>query len=116
MVRRIREAEKNPKGIRAFLRSEYGLERVKKVEGNGVKQLADSEKDNYKKTNRSIHALAEIPWGTLITEGMISILRTEKKLRPGVGPEFLSSIIGARAQRRIPPGEGVEWEDVIAHT
>jgi sialic acid synthase SpsE len=114
MVSRVREAEKNPSSIRAFLESKYGRERVSKVEGSGKKELAASERNNYSRTNRSIHALSEIPLSALITGDMVAVLRTEKKLRPGIGPEFLASVIGARAQRRIPAGEGIEWEDVIA--
>jgi sialic acid synthase SpsE len=86
---------------------------VSKVEGSGKKGLAASELANYDRTNRSIHAIAEIPQGAIIAFDMVAVLRTEKKLRPGISPEFLASIIGAHAQRRIPAGEGIEWEDVI---
>jgi sialic acid synthase SpsE len=78
-----------------------------------VKDLAASEKDNYGRTNRSIHALSEIRQRALITRDMIAILRTEKVLRPGLGPEFLPRLIGAHAKRRIPAGEGIIWEDIL---
>jgi sialic acid synthase SpsE len=113
MTRRVREAERDGTSARARLRTEYGDARVREAEGNGVKALAPSEKANYRRTNRSIHAMNEIPEGALITEEMVGVLRTEKKLRPGIGPEFLSLVIGARAKRPIPAGEGVLWEDLI---
>ncbi len=114
MVSRIREAEKAPSFVRSFLESRYGAERVSRVEGSGKKELAAAEKLNYSRTNRSIHALSEIPRGARITDDMVAVLRTEKKLRPGIGPEFLAAVIGASAQRRVPAGEGIEWQDVIA--
>ena len=113
MVSGIREAEKDPDAARQALVERYGAERIARVEGSGVKKLADSEKNNYTRTNRSIHALSRIPADSVITEDMVAILRTEKKLRPGLGPQFLAQVIGARAQRAIPAGEGVEWADVI---
>ncbi len=115
MVRIIRETQADAASARRRLESEYGAERVAAVEGTGIKTLAPSEKQNYSRTNRSIHALSEIKKGEIITEKKVSILRTEKILRPGLGPEFLPAVIGAQAQRSIPAGEGVEWEDVISH-
>jgi sialic acid synthase SpsE len=114
MVRGIRHAERDPADARWVLVSAYGEDRVRRVEGSGVKKLALSETGNYTRTNRSIHALAEIPRETIITRDMVCVLRTEKNLRPGIGPEFLGSVIGSRAQRNIPAGEGVEWADIIA--
>jgi sialic acid synthase SpsE len=118
MVRRVRETESavsggNGPAARAALEREYGARRVDRVEGSGVKELAASEKSNYIRTNRSIHALIEIPEGAVIRAEATALLRTEKKLRPGIGPEFLSLVIGANAKRRIPAGEGIVWEDII---
>jgi sialic acid synthase SpsE len=114
MTGRIRLAEGDIPSARSELEAEYGQERVRKVEGSGMKELAPSEKANYERTNRSIHALEEIPRGTVITAEMVAVLRTEKMLRPGLGPEFLEVVLGASAQRRIPAGEGIIWEDLIA--
>ncbi len=113
MARRVREAERDGTAARARLRTEFGDARVREAEGSGVKVLAPSEKANYLRTNRSIHAMTEIPEGAFISEEMVGVLRTEKKLRPGLGPEFLSIVVGARAKRLIPAGEGVVWEDLI---
>jgi sialic acid synthase SpsE len=114
MVGAIRETEAaGPKRARARLERDYGAARVAAVLGSGVKELAPSERRNYGLTNRSVHALREIPEGAVIRESDVALLRTEKVLRPGVAPEHLAIIIGARARRRIPSGEGVEWADVI---
>ena len=55
---------------------------------------------------------ARFPRGTPIAEEDVAILRTEKVLRPGLDPLFLSVVVGARAKRRIPDGEGIEWADI----
>jgi sialic acid synthase SpsE len=114
MVRRIREAEGLERSVALkAVEREFGAPRVTAVLGTGVKELAPSERVNYQRTNRSIHARVEIPRGAVISEDMLAILRTEKVLRPGLGPEFLSVVTGARAKRRIPAGEGIVWEDIL---
>ena len=114
MVQGIRAAETDQGGA-AFrrLEKEYGGERVAAVLGPGVKELAASEARNYTLTNRSIHAMREIATGELIGESDVAVLRTEKVLRPGLSPEFLSVVVGARAKRRIPDGAGILWADLI---
>ncbi len=114
MVKRVREAEQaGPAAARAALEKEHGVDRVHAVMGTGVKELAPSERSNYSRTNRSIHAVKQIPRGARIGSADVAVLRTEKTLRPGIGPEFLHLVVGAVARRAIPPGEGVEWGDVI---
>jgi sialic acid synthase SpsE len=113
MVERIREAEGGSASAHAGLEREYGADRVRATQGTGVKTLAPSESANYSRTNRSIHAVAEIPMGARIGASDVAILRTEKVLRPGLGPEYMKLVIGARAKRAIPAGEGVEWADLI---
>jgi sialic acid synthase SpsE len=114
MVRAIRDAEAaGPQAARAGLEWTYGAARVKAALGTGVKQLAPSERRNYARTNRSIHAVHDIPEGTTIGDSDVAVLRTEKVLRPGLGPEHLRLVTGARARRFIPAGEGIEWADII---
>ncbi|MBN1696939.1 MAG: N-acetylneuraminate synthase family protein [Spirochaetales bacterium] len=95
------------------MKKRYGEGRVEKVLGDGVKRLAASEQNNYRTTRRSIHALTDIDRGGLFTQHNTAILRTEKNLRPGIGPEYLSLICGKSAKRPVPEGEGITWEDVI---
>ncbi|MDR2552955.1 MAG: N-acetylneuraminate synthase family protein [Treponema sp.] len=94
------------------LKKEFGAEQVEQTLGNGIKTLAPSERDNYGRTNRSIHALTDIARGDLIRSGMIAVLRTEKLLRPGLPPRWERLIPGRRARRRIPAGEGIRFEDI----
>jgi sialic acid synthase SpsE len=118
MAQGIRDAEAEsseagPAAVRTRLMKRYGAARVAAVLGTGVKLMAASELDNYNRTNRSIHALREIPRGEAIRETDVAILRTEKVLRPGLGPEFIRLVVGARARRFIPDGEGIEWADLV---
>jgi sialic acid synthase SpsE len=113
MVRAIRETEAAPaEGLRELERR-YGAARVAAVRGNGVKELAPAERANYGRTNRSIHARHAIAAGSRIGPDDIALLRTEKVLRPGLGPEHMDIVTGATARRSIPSGEGVEWADIL---
>jgi sialic acid synthase SpsE len=96
----------------ATLGERYGAGTVATILGDGVKRLSASEAANYGRTNRSIHALADIPPGTLITMENTAPLRTEKVLRPGLPPNLWEKIIGCPARAFIPSGEGVRFEDV----
>jgi len=113
MARALRDAEAaDPADALHRLEEEYGAERVRRVIGSGVKDLAPSERANYRRTNRSIHAVSDIEAGTVITADAVAVLRTEKVLRPGLGPEFLPVVTGRRTSRTIPAGEGICWEDL----
>ncbi len=111
MVRKIRETEKSPDPL-AGLRIEFGPERVAKILGDGIKKLTPSERDSYGRTNRSIHALFELPAGTALTAENTALLRTEKKLRPGIRPEFYDALLGRRLVRRVESGEGISFDDI----
>jgi sialic acid synthase SpsE len=114
MVKAIHEAEAaGPGAARADLERTFGPARVAAVLGSGVKELAPAERANYGRTNRSLHAMHEIVAGATIGAGDVALLRTEKVLRPGLAPEHLALVIGARARRTIPAGEGVEWADLL---
>ena len=113
MVKAIRVAAELPAGATvANLSDEYGAETVEAVLGNGVKHLAPSEAQNYTRTNRSVHARTAIRKGEVFSQENLALLRTEKVLRPGLGPELLAHILGRKARRAVPSGEGIEWEDV----
>ena len=112
MVRAIRQAEKNgPEATLESICREWGEETVEGVLGDGVKRLAPSEKENYKHTNRSIHALRDIMAGETIEKDMIASLRTEKNLKSGLPPSWEGRIIGLQARTFIPAGEGICFED-----
>lgn len=113
MTRAIRMAAELPaQATIAALCERFGADVVEAVLGDGVKRLAPSEAANYTRTNRSIHALKAIKKGDIFSEKNLALLRTEKVLRPGIGPEQLPRIIGRAARRDVANGEGIDWEDV----
>jgi sialic acid synthase SpsE len=96
----------------AAMAEEQGAALVEAILGDGVKRLALSEKANYERTNRSLHALRDIGAGEIITADMVAALRTEKALRPGLAPCWEGEITGRKARAAIPAGEGIRFEDV----
>lgn len=112
MTDAVRDAAEDPRSAREALDREYGPGGVEAVLGDGRKRLAPSERANYGRTNRSLHALRPITRGEMFTRENVAALRTEKVLRPGLGPEFLEVLLGRRSARDVPDGEGIEWGDV----
>ncbi|MDR1899833.1 MAG: N-acetylneuraminate synthase family protein [Treponema sp.] len=109
-VRRA-SAEESGETVEAYRRNR-GVALVDAVLGTGIKELAPSERENYRRTNRSIHALRDIAEGEIIEPGMFAVLRTEKILRPGLCPSMERVILGRRAGQFIPSGEGIRFEDL----
>jgi sialic acid synthase SpsE len=107
-----RAAETGPKRTLAYYGRKMGLQPVAAVLGDGVKKLPPSERDNYERTNRSIHALRDINPGEIIRREDFAVLRTEKILRPGLAPSWADRICGRPARRFIPAGEGIRFEDI----
>jgi sialic acid synthase SpsE len=93
---------------------EYGADRVARILGDGIKRLAPSERANYERTNRSIHFMRAMKAGERIGEKDIALLRTEKELNPGLSPEWLDTVTGARLVRDVTNGAGLRWEDIIS--
>jgi sialic acid synthase SpsE len=113
MTRAVRHAaETDPQEVITTLKREYGEDLVERVLGSGVKDLAPSEKANYRLTNRSIHALRDIQKGEVLRRSDFAILRTEKVLRPGLEPRYEKEIVGKTVRNFIPAGEGIGIEDI----
>jgi N-acetylneuraminate synthase len=114
MVRNVREAGKKgfDEGLE-WMTNQYGTEKIYRILGNGVKKLAFSEKDNYATTRRTIHALKPLLKGDIITGNNIAILRSEKKLRPGLGPEFFNLLLGKQIKESVNEGEGILWKNIL---
>lgn len=93
---------------------DYGADRVERVLGDGIKALAASEERNYGYTNRSIHAIRDIPASTVLNEGLIAVLRSEKNLPPGLHPRYWDTILGKRLNRSVEAGFGIRWDDLLA--
>jgi N-acetylneuraminate synthase len=118
MVREVRTTETELSAGRSAevleaLEAAYGAARVEEILGNGIKRLAPSEAANYPTTNRSVHAVRDIPAGEILGEENTALLRSEKNLRPGLPPELWDLIVARRAVRNIPAGEGIVWDDLF---
>ncbi len=87
-------------------------QQIEAVKGEGLKVLAASERENYGRTNRSIHALVDLPAGTVLKEENIRVLRTEKVLTPGMHPRYFKTLLGLTLKRAVEEGMGVLPEDV----
>jgi sialic acid synthase SpsE len=113
MVRAVRKAaEAGPQETLKFYRCEKGDTLIDQILGSGVKELAPSEKANYRHTNRSIHAIRDIAEGEILKKGDYAVLRTEKNLRPGMEPCWEKSLEGKTVKNFIPAGEGIRFEDI----
>lgn len=94
------------------LKDEYGG-RIDRILGDGVKRLSESERQNYGRTNRSLHYLRAMKAGETLRREDIGVLRTEKVLSSGIPPEFLGTVLGARLTRGAENGAGVQFEDFL---
>jgi sialic acid synthase SpsE len=113
MVGAVRRASRAEPGetLAAYSR-DRGAPLVEAILGSGVKALASSERANYERTNRSVHALRDIHQGDIIGPGDTAVLRTEKNLRPGLPPCWEEKIRGRKARNHIPAGQGIRFEDI----
>lgn len=96
--------------------AEYGYSTafLQQIIGSGEKKLAPAEKNNYGKTNRSLHYLKDMAAGTVLHAEDIGILRTEKNLSAGEAPDMLHHFIGAVLQNAVKSGDGATLGDIIA--
>jgi sialic acid synthase SpsE len=114
MTRELRELEGlGREQALARLRERCGRQRVEQALGDGVKRLAPAERGFYAATRRSLHASSDIRAGQILGAADICIVRSERNLRPGLGPEHLETVTGCVAARSIPAGEGILWEDLL---
>lgn len=87
------------------------VEAVRHVEqalGNGVKEPAESEKDNIPVARRSIHLAREIPAGTEIGREHLVMLRPGD----GISPMKVDEVAGRRCARALEKGHKLTWEDL----
>ena len=92
------------------VKKRFGEESVDRITGSGIKQLAPSEKENYRTTNRSLIALRKINEGEIITAEDFAPLRSEKNLLPGLGPEYAKTITGKTVKKKIDNGAGITFD------
>ncbi len=114
MVKTVRLASRMPKEeVIKMAKDEFGLAKVEAVLGNGKKHLSKSEKQNYGRTNRSIHFTKDLSKGQKITHADVAVLRTEKILSVGLHPKYLEQVIGATLTQNALDGEGLSWNHLI---
>ncbi len=106
-------AEEGRKRVISQLEESYGAEKISAVLGDGIKRLAASEKDNYGRTNRSLHFMRSMRAGETVQGADVGVLRTEKTLSVGAGPEFLETVIGSVLARDVKDGDGVQLSDFM---
>ncbi len=115
MVRTVRHAaDIGEDEILRQAEARWGSARTHSVLGSGRKGLAPSEASHYGRTNRSIHAVTSLPAGRCLSPEDLALLRTEKKLRPGLHPRHLPLVLGRRISRPVPAGQGLQWEDLLS--
>ncbi len=95
------------------LGEQFGTDRVKAVLGDGIKRLAPAEEANYGRTNRSLHFMRDMKAGEVIGENDVAVLRTEKVLTPGLTPDYLEKVIGARLTKDVTSGAGVQLDFIL---
>ena len=105
--------ERGKEEILRQMENQYGIERVRKAAGNGIKKLAESEKENYGRTNRSLHYMKSFQKGHIIQKNDIGVLRTEKILTPGLSPEYLELVMGKSLAKDVEDGAGITFEDFM---
>ena len=91
----------------------YSRDFLRRIIGDGKKRLAAAEKNNYGKTNRSLHYIKDLSKGTILQKNDIAVLRTEKNLTVGESPDFLHFFIGAILQKDVTGGAGAVFDDII---
>ena len=90
------------------LADQFGDEKVKTVLGDGIKKLAPAEESNYGRTNRSLHYMHDMKAGEVIKPEDVAVLRTEKVLTPGLTPDWLDKVVGAKLVCDVESGQGVQ--------
>lgn len=115
MAKAIRDCEKfsSDKIIEKLLNLGFDKNKIKRTLGSGKKVLAKSEKENYGRTNRSIHYMNDLKAGHILTEKDLAILRTEKILSVGEHPKMLEYFLGAVLQKDVKAGSGARLFDII---
>jgi N-acetylneuraminate synthase len=87
------------------------IRRTERALGDGVKRLADVEKELHDKARRFIHARTDISAGEELTEDNIGLL-SPGELDPGLLPKHYEEVLGSTAARDIEKSEGITWDDV----
>jgi len=114
MCREIRRMEQySQKEQQEELEKRWGKDKLELLKGSGRKTLAPSERSNYGRTNRSLHALTSLDADTVLSGENTALLRTEKELKPGLEPRLCPQVMGKKLKHPVESGQGIKLEDLL---
>jgi N-acetylneuraminate synthase len=87
------------------------IRKTERALGDGVKRLAEAEKELHDKARRFIHARTDISAGETFTEDNIGLL-SPGELDPGLLPKHYDEVLGSTATRDIEQSAGITWDDI----
>jgi len=87
------------------------IRKTERALGDGVKRLAEAEKELHDKARRFLHARTDISAGEAFTEDNIGILSPGER-DPGLLPKHYDDVLGRKACRDIDASKGISWKDV----
>ena len=97
-----------PDELKAMVRA---VRETEQALGSAEKVVRDEERELREYAHRAIQATREIKKGEVLMEGEnIEILRPGRQ-KAGLHPRFMMDIVGKRARRDIPLGDGVQEVD-----
>lgn len=97
-----------PNQLKLMIRS---IRNCEECLGSGEKKIQEEEIELREYAQRSIQAIKSIKKGEIFEDGQnIDILRSGNQ-RKGVHPKFLNQILGKKATRDIPVGDGIVKTD-----
>ena len=82
------------------------IRNAEKALGSSVKRVQPSEQENHRLARRSIHAVVDIPKGTVITADTLIV----KRPALGIHPMNKDIVVGRVARRDIRADEWITWE------
>jgi N,N'-diacetyllegionaminate synthase len=99
------QASLEPDEFRAMVQS---IRNIESALGDGRKRPSCAEEDTAIAARRSLVAACDIPAGVRIEKRHLTALRPSG----GIGPNFISSVIGKQAIRPVKAGSLLTWEDL----
>ena len=82
--------------------------RIRRIIGDGVKQIKSSEYETINLQRKSLYAGCDIAKGEMILESMVGV----KGPSGGVLPKYLDIVVGRKARRNIEKDYPITWDDI----
>lgn len=87
------------------------IRKTERALGDGVKRLADAEKELHDKARRFVHTRQDIAAGEELTRDNLGLLSPGER-DPGLLPKHYEEVLGRTASRDIEKSKGITWDDV----